>query len=277
MKAWSRNNTIPRRGLFLKDFWKCFFSAQDRVDRPVGGADQRALQLLFGGCRRGGIVSGGQAGGGGRGSLDEGHLHHRALLHLQQSHQRRLREHLAQHQRRKDILHPGHAHRMWVVASQNWRPLFEWIPWSGFCPSFDFFRHCETCIENFLMSPKVPPFNFLIFCSRMDVQKNFPPLHFLALCDLPETSKHFGKNRSSIFSFLRGFVVSSYGKSGFRVLLSLSYGADLGRARLVFAGVAISLSIVDISGFIEKWKKFISSNECLDHGFDITSFFSLNR
>ena len=35
------------------------------------------------------------------------------------------------------------------------------------------------------------------------------------------------------FSFLRAFVVSSCRKSGFRVFLSLRYGADLGRSRLV--------------------------------------------
>ena len=40
----------------------------------------------------------------------------------------------------------------------------------------------------------------------------------------------------SVFSFLRAFVVSSCRKSGFRfrVFLSLRYGADLGRSRLVF-------------------------------------------
>ena len=45
----------------------------------------------------------------------------------------------------------------------------------------------------FLMSPKGPPFIFLIFCNRMDVQKILkdPLLHFSALCDLPETSKKF--------------------------------------------------------------------------------------
>ena len=37
----------------------------------------------------------------------------------------------------------------------------------------------------------------------------------------------------SIFSFLRAFVVSSCRKSGCRVFLSLRYGADLGRSRLV--------------------------------------------
>ena len=33
---------------------------------------------------------------------------------------------------------------------------------------------------------------------------------------------------------MRAFVVSSCRKSGFRVFLSLRYGADLGRSRLVF-------------------------------------------
>ena len=67
--------------------------------------------------------------------------------------------------------------------------------------------------------------------------KSVPLLHFSAVCDLPETSKKkFKKNRKfflSIFSFLRAFVVSSCRKSGFRVFLSLRYGADLGRSRLV--------------------------------------------
>ena len=63
-----------------------------------------------------------------------------------------------------------------------------------------------------------------------------PLLHFSALCDLTETKKNrkkFRKIFSSIFSFLRAFVVSSCRKSGFRVLLRLRYGADLGRSRLV--------------------------------------------
>ena len=67
--------------------------------------------------------------------------------------------------------------------------------------------------------------------------KASPLLYFLALCDLPETSKKFRKKIwkifSSIFSFLRAFVVSSCRTSGFRVFLSLWYGADLGRSRLV--------------------------------------------
>ena len=44
----------------------------------------------------------------------------------------------------------------------------------------------------------------------------------------------------SIFSFLRAFVVSSCRKSGFRVFLSLRYGADLGRSRLVCSSNNIS-------------------------------------
>ena len=49
--------------------------------------------------------------------------------------------------------------------------------------------------------------------------------------------KKIQKNRNffSIFSFLTAFVVSSCRKSGFRVFLSLRYGADLGRSRLVYS------------------------------------------
>ena len=104
-----------------------------------------------------------------------------------------------------------------------------------------FFRHCET-VQNSDFFPIffiVPP-SILIFCNRMDVQKNpkgSPFLHFSALCDLPETSKKISKKIRnfffSVFSFLRAFVVSSCRKSCFRVFLSLRYGANLGRSRLV--------------------------------------------
>ena len=65
-------------------------------------------------------------------------------------------------------------------------------------------------------------------------------LHFSALCNLPEISKKNSKKIRkfcfSIFSFLRAFAVSSCRESGFRfrVFLSLRYGADLGRSRLVY-------------------------------------------
>ena len=66
-------------------------------------------------------------------------------------------------------------------------------------------------------------------CSKMPKRSHL--LHFLALCDLPETSKKISRKIRnfvlSLFSFLRAFVVSSCRKSGFRVLLSLQYSADL--------------------------------------------------
>ena len=72
----------------------------------------------------------------------------------------------------------------------------------------------------FKKSQRVPPFTF------------FNPMRLTG--DLfKRIRKKFGKMFSSIFSFLRAFVVSSCRKSGFRVLLSLRYGADLGRSLLV--------------------------------------------
>ena len=64
-----------------------------------------------------------------------------------------------------------------------------------------------------------------------------------------ETSKTFRKKIgnivSSIFSFLRAFVVSSCRKSDFRVLMSLRHGADLGRSRHVnFLRILIRSSLV---------------------------------
>ena len=88
---------------------------------------------------------------------------------------------------------------------------------------------------------------------RLTGDKKRPPLlHFSALCDLPETSKKNSKKFEiffSIFSFLRAFVVSSCRKSGFRVFLSLRYGADLGRYRLVHVCcpqlMFVSLAVTD--------------------------------
>ena len=82
---------------------------------------------------------------------------------------------------------------------------------------------------------------FWIFCNRMDVQKipKRPPFYiFRHYATYRKLRKKFEKKFGffSIFSFLRAFVVSSCRKSGFRfrVFLSLRYGADLGRSRLVF-------------------------------------------
>ena len=100
-----------------------------------------------------------------------------------------------------------------------------------------------------------PPMNFLIFCNRMDVQKipKGPPLTFFGTMRLPGNFKFFSKNSeiffSSIFSFLRAFVVSSRRKSGFRVLLSLRYGADLCRSWLV---------VIELFKFLLKKKTFLA-------------------
>ena len=82
-----------------------------------------------------------------------------------------------------------------------------------FFPSiFDILQQ-NRCSKN----PKASPFYiFRHYATYRKLQKNFEFFF-------------------SIFSFLRAFVVSSCRKSGFRfrVFLSLRYGADLGRSRLV--------------------------------------------
>ena len=118
-------------------------------------------------------------------------------------------------------------------------------------PLFHFFRHYETfplfsalwLCSNFSFFPEfflIPLHQFFNILKQNGCTKNpkeFPLLHFSAPCDLPETSKKISKKNSeiffSVFSFLRAFVVSSCRKSGFRVFLSLRYGADLGRSPLV--------------------------------------------
>ena len=52
-------------------------------------------------------------------------------------------------------------------------------------PLWIFFGTVRLFFENFLMSPKGPPFEFLIFCNGMFVNKStrVPLLHFSALCD----------------------------------------------------------------------------------------------
>ena len=101
-----------------------------------------------------------------------------------------------------------------------------------------FFRHCETDFSRIFLLFLPSIFDILQQNGRSKNPKASPLLHFSALCDLPETSKKFRVKFGfffSIFSFLRAFVVSSCRKSGFRfrVFLSLRYGADLGRSRLV--------------------------------------------
>ena len=100
---------------------------------------------------------------------------------------------------------------------------------------FSFFRHCETdqishFFPNFIHCSPHQFFDILQQKGCSKIPKG-PLLHCSALCELPETSeKNSKKNSGNIFPFLvflRAFVVSSCRKSGFRVLLSLGYGADL--------------------------------------------------
>ena len=126
---------------------------------------------------------------------------------------------------------------------------------------FLFFRHCETVqishfSRNFFSAPPIN-FSFDILqqngCSKNP--KGSPPFTFFGTMRLTgdfkkKFEKKLGKFFSSIFSFLRTFVVSSCRKSDFRVLLSLRYAptwavpglfvffskifcADFGRSRLV--------------------------------------------
>ena len=82
---------------------------------------------------------------------------------------------------------------------------------------------------------------------------------FFGTMRLTGNFKKFSKKNSdfffSIFSFLRAFVVSSCRKNGFRfrVFLSLRYGADLGRSRLVYFNIAeiSSAKTIDSNFFSE--------------------------
>ena len=107
-----------------------------------------------------------------------------------------------------------------------------------------FFRHCETVqISHF------SPIIFLVFCNRRMFKKSqrVPPFTFFGTMRLTgDFKKNSKENSEKIFPqflvFLRAFVVSSCRKSGSRVLLSLRYGADLGRSRLVPSGLTFQIS-----------------------------------
>ena len=108
------------------------------------------------------------------------------------------------------------------------------------------FRLGETFFAIFYMSPKGPRFIFFLLCKRMGVQKlpKATLLHFSALCDLPETKKNskekFRKKNSKKFGFsFKFFPHAGTVKENAQhievllLFLSLRYGADLDRSRLV--------------------------------------------
>ena len=115
--------------------------------------------------------------------------------------------------------------------------------------------------------------SLLIFCNRMDVQKipKRPPFYiFRHYATYRKLQKKFEKKSEfffSIFSFLRDFVVSSCRscKSGFRfrVFLSLRYGADLGRSRLVvFSRNSVILALYDFLSKQFFWKEITITGLC---------------
>ena len=100
-----------------------------------------------------------------------------------------------------------------------------------------FFGFVVLFFANFLNVSKGSHLHFFLFCKRMVVQKlpKAPLLNFSALCDLPETKK---------IQIISGIFFNFFPHAGtleentwhFEVLLlflSLWYGADLGRSRLV--------------------------------------------
>ena len=108
-----------------------------------------------------------------------------------------------------------------------------------------FFRHYETfLLFSALWDWFFSEFFLLFLPSIFDIlqqngcsknPKASPLLHFLALCDLPETSKKIQK-KSDFFSQFLVFwelLLSPVVEKVVFVFLSLRYGADLGRSRLV--------------------------------------------
>ena len=105
-----------------------------------------------------------------------------------------------------------------------------------FCANF--FRLCETFFAN--ISKGSTLHFFCLFCKRMDVEKlpKGPILHVSALCDLRETKKiwkKIQKNRNffSIFPQTGTVEENTWHFEVLLLFLSLRYGADLGRSRLV--------------------------------------------
>ena len=96
-------------------------------------------------------------------------------------------------------------------------------------PPFSFFRHCEIFSEN----KNFCFFNFFMFCDRMDVEKpqRVPLFSFSSLWDFGAPhGPFFSKN----FRFLSTIKENTWHLEVFLLFLSLGYGADLGRSRLVF-------------------------------------------
>ena len=107
--------------------------------------------------------------------------------------------------------------------------------------------------------PYVLNTSFSTHPKRLTWEKASPLLHFRHYATYRKLRKKIQKKIRkfffSIFSFLRAFVVSSCRKSGFRVFLSLRYGADLGRSRLVLTLRSITCLWI-LSLFFVSWLRF---------------------
>ena len=122
-------------------------------------------------------------------------------------------------------------------------------PFSFFSALWDFFPKMKTFVF----------FNFFMFCDRMDVEKpqRVPPFSFSALWDFSAPlgsvfwvcnflEKFFSKN----FDF-RVLWKSTWHLEVFLLFLSLGYGADLGRSRLVsFYSYNFSILELNTSFFV---------------------------
>ena len=95
-------------------------------------------------------------------------------------------------------------------------------------PPFSFFRHCETFFPKKNFPQRVSPSLFLLFCDRMDVGKSLSV--FSALWDFFSKKKfHERVPNSPILWHIEVLLV----------FLSLIYGADLGRSRLVLLNIGL--------------------------------------
>ena len=82
------------------------------------------------------------------------------------------------------------------------------------------------------MSPKGPPFIFFLFYKRMDVEKQ--PKGPFYIFWYNATYQKLQKSSKNFWKFFLGTVEESTWHFEVRLLfLSLRYGADLGRSRLV--------------------------------------------
>ena len=123
-----------------------------------------------------------------------------------------------------------------------------------FCANF--FRLCETFFAN--ISKGSTLHFFCLFCKRMDAKKlpKGPILHVSALCDLRETKKNlknFKKNRIffSIFPQTGTVEENTWHFEVLLLFLSLRYGADLDRSRLVIVYIMLPIlkSLSQVSAF----------------------------